>query len=92
MKTMTTDGLVGRYTAARATITSTDIGALWSDLGPRERRVLTEFAVRLLAGQKAYGQLTNGKKDWRKEAKEEALDMAVYLCAALEDEKENISE
>lgn len=86
---MTTDGLVGRYAAARATITNTDIGALWADMGPRERRVLTEFAVRLLAGQRAYGQLTQNKKNWRKEAKEEALDMAVYLCAALEDDKES---
>lgn len=60
--------------------------ALWHDMGPRERRVFAAIGVRLLAGQKAYGPLTPRKKKWMKEAQEEAMDMAVYLAAQLEDE------
>lgn len=37
-------------------------------------------------GQEAYGFLAPGKKDWKREAKEEAMDMAVYLSALLEDD------
>jgi len=60
--------------------------AIWHDLGPRERRVFATIGVRLLAGQVAYGKLTPRKKRWMKEAQEEAMDMAVYLAAQLEDE------
>lgn len=60
--------------------------AIWHDLGPRERRVFATIGVRLLAGQAAYGQLTPRKKRWMREAQEEAMDMAVYLAAQLEDE------
>ncbi len=54
-------------------------------LDTRERRVLLRIAKRLLEGQLMYGPLFVGKKDWKREAKEEAMDMAVYLSAALED-------
>jgi type II secretory pathway component PulM len=59
--------------------------ALWHDMKPRERRVFAAIGVRLLAGQVQYGPLTPRKKRWRKEAQEEAMDMAVYLAAELED-------
>lgn len=65
------------------------LSEVWEDLGPRERKVLATIAVRLLAGQKAYGLLTVGKKDWRREAKEEAMDMCVYLATLLEDDNEH---
>lgn len=57
-------------------------------LHPREQRVLRRIAVRLLTGQALFGPLSYGKKDWTKEAKEEAMDMAVYLSALLEDDSE----
>lgn len=56
-------------------------------LRPRERRVLERIASRLLDGQKAYGPLSPGKKNWKKEAKEEAMDMSVYLSVMLEDDE-----
>lgn len=57
-----------------------------AQLEPRELRVFLRIGERLLEGQKAYGPLSPGKKDWKKEAKEEAMDMAVYLSAMLEDD------
>ena len=63
--------------------------ALWHDMKTRERRVFAAIGVRLLAGQNQYGPLTRRKKKWRKEAQEEAMDMAVYLAAELEDTEEN---
>jgi hypothetical protein len=59
---------------------------VWEALERRERRVLLRIAKRLLEGQIRFGALTRGKKNWRKEAQEEAMDMSVYLSAALEDE------
>ncbi len=57
-------------------------------MGRRERRCLVTIAKRLYAGQLQYGELSPGKKDWKREAKEEAMDMAVYLSALLEDDSE----
>ena len=57
-------------------------------LETREIRCLTRIAERLMIGQVAYGPLAPGKKNWKKEAKEEAMDMAVYLSALLEDDSE----
>jgi hypothetical protein len=57
-------------------------------LGDRELKCLTRIARRLLAGQVAYGELSPGKKNWKREAMEEAMDMSVYLAALLEDEDE----
>lgn len=58
---------------------------LWLDLGPRERTALMKIATRLFMGQKAYGELTYRKKNWAREAMEEAMDGCVYLAAALLD-------
>lgn len=48
-----------------------------------ERSVLNTLAHRLLAGQRKYGQLEEGKKTWTWEAAEECLDSSVYLAAGL---------
>ncbi len=42
-------------------------------------------AERLEVGQRAYGELSYGKKKWCREALEEAMDGMVYLGAALQD-------
>ena len=55
-------------------------------LEDRELRCLTRIAARLVAGQTMYGPLSPGKKNWKKEAKEEAMDLSVYLAALLEDD------
>ncbi len=64
----------------------TELQSIVAQLGDRENRCLTRIARRLLMGQEAYGFLAPGKKDWKREAKEEAMDMAVYLSALLEDD------
>lgn len=59
--------------------------ALWMKLESRERRVVHGFVERLETGQRLYGPLTRGKKNWAKEAYEESLDKGVYeLCALLD--------
>ena len=63
-----------------------ELSIVASDLESREIRCLKRIAERLLMGQEAYGKLSPGKKDWKREAKEEAMDMAVYLSALLEDD------
>lgn len=63
-----------------------DIGKLltyWEAMLPNERKALLAIARRLYWGQKEYGPLKFGKKDWGNEALEEAFDMAVYLAASL---------
>lgn len=82
---MARDKSVGMKEAPMNTI---DVQTLWHQLEPRERAVASNFLRRLFAGQMAFGPLTKGKKVWRREAKEEALDMAVYLAAELEDDYE----
>lgn len=47
-------------------------------LGQDELEVLLAIADRLAMGQLAYGPITDGKKDWKREAYEEFLDAAVY--------------
>lgn len=59
------------------------------ELCDREARVLLRIASRLLFGQQEYGPLTFGKKDWKDEAHQESLDMAIYLSVLLEDDNEN---
>lgn len=59
--------------------------ALYEQLGPRERAVTVHFMTRLLNGQKQYGRLTIGKKNWPKELFEELIDSSVYGLAALLD-------
>ncbi len=65
-----------------------DLGAIAKSLHDRELRCLNRIACRLLTGQHTYGPLGPGKKAWKREAKEEAMDMAVYLSALLEDDDE----
>lgn len=62
--------------------------SVWEKLGERERLVLLTFASRLWNGQRKYGPLKVGKKDWAYEAIEEALDASVYLTALLQDKVE----
>lgn len=50
---------------------------------PNERKALVEIARRMFWGQTQYGPLRHGKKNWQQEALEEAMDMSVYLAAAL---------
>ncbi len=64
------------------------MNATFSMLGPRERRAMVHIAERLLMGQQLFGELTYMKKDWHKEASEEAFDMAVYLAAKLVDDED----
>ena len=54
-------------------------------LGPDEIHVLTAIARRLTMGRKAYGPLdiAGDARDWKREATEEALDLAVYLSCEL---------
>ena len=64
------------------------LGRVVFALEARERLVLLRIAKRLLEGQIHFGPLTKGKKNWRREAQEEAMDMSVYLSAQLEDDNE----
>jgi hypothetical protein len=61
---------------------------LWEQLETRERHALLIISSRLLAGQKQYGPLSPGKKNWQKEAFEECCDLAVYMAAGLVDYSE----
>lgn len=47
-----------------------------------ELRVLVAIGERLTLGRRAYGPLVvaGDRRDWRKEAHEEALDLSVYLA------------
>ena len=58
------------------------LAAALAVLGPDERRVVLLVAKRLALGAKAYGKLRveGDARDWRHEASEEALDLAVYLA------------
>lgn len=61
-------------------------------LGPMERKVLLIYAQRLGAGQRKYGLLEAGKKDWNWEALEETLDQSVYITCELVKVIKNIKE
>jgi hypothetical protein len=54
-------------------------------VGSDERRVTRAIAARLSLGAATYGPLdiAGDPRDWTHEALEEALDLAVYLAAAL---------
>lgn len=65
-----------------------ELASVWTKLGPMERQVIVHVAERLLMGQGAYGPLYSRKKNWRKEAAEEALDGVVYSACELIDAKE----
>ena len=64
-------------------VTSADkIVALLSHLNDDETTVLLRITERLVIGRKQYGALdvATDRRDWTKEANEEALDLAVYLA------------
>jgi hypothetical protein len=56
----------------------------WEHLGEDERRVLVTLATRLRRGREQYGELAiaTDRRDWQREAHEEALDLSVYLSIA----------
>lgn len=62
---------------------------IWEQLGAREKRALVIIATRMRAGQETYGQLRKAKKNWQKEAFEEACDLSVYMAAGLVDYEED---
>ncbi len=61
---------------------------VWEKLAARERLCLLTLGARLAAGQRKFGPLSAGKKDWKYEAVEEALDASIYLTALLNDSVE----
>lgn len=59
---------------------------LVAQLEPDAVRVMERIAERLVMGRKQYGDLDLTKpRDWKKEAREEALDLSVYLACSLEE-------
>ncbi len=58
---------------------------VWEKLAERERLCFMTIGMRLLAGQRKFGPLTLGKKNWEYESLEECLDSSIYLAAALND-------
>jgi hypothetical protein len=63
-----------------------ELYGLYAALGDDERRVLVRIARRLNLGRRQYGQLVlkTDRRNFRREAQDEALDLAVYLAALLE--------
>jgi hypothetical protein len=55
---------------------------LLDELGPEEHEVLLVLGRRLLAGQRQYGRLDLARdpRDWKREAAEEAADLAIYTA------------
>lgn len=63
--------------------------AICDQLGDIELDVALEIVTRLLAGQNAYGLfLKADKRDFRREAEDEALDMAVYCARRLHQKRD----
>lgn len=67
-------------------IKSTRLAALVAQLEPDAVLILERIAERLVMGRKQYGDLNlaTDRRDFRKEAIAEALDMSVYLASLLE--------
>jgi hypothetical protein len=65
--------------------TRRDLDHTLDALNEDEARVVLTFAKRIRAGRDAYGplDLTTDRRDFRKEAGEEALDLAAYLAFEL---------
>jgi hypothetical protein len=61
------------------------LAMLARELGPDEVRVLRVLAERLLKGQTVYGRLdiANDRRSWKTEARDEAIDLAVYMAVDL---------
>lgn len=58
------------------------------ELEQKEQRVILALAQRLLFGQRTYGKLrdTINRKNWVKEARDEAFDQLLYLQFEIEKE------
>jgi hypothetical protein len=56
-----------------------------ASLGPDELAVLERVAERLVMGRRQYGELhiARDKRSWDEEARQESLDLAVYLAIDL---------
>jgi hypothetical protein len=67
-----------------------EIVTAWSRLGPRAQQLLLALARRLVLGAERYGDFPT--RDFKKEALEEALDLAIYLAAELETPNEHRTE
>jgi len=63
---------------------SSELLILAAQLGEQERAVLLALGRRLLAGQRAYGQLdlANDRRNWRRERAEELADALIYGAIA----------
>ena len=74
------DGLGGRVTPREAVLAELHDRVVV--LGDDEVRVLAEIAERLVMGARQYGRLDlkNDGRDWLAEARQEALDLAVYVA------------
>lgn len=71
---------IGQTNLARTRIEQ-DIALKLRDLGPIEIEIIEEIVDRLAFGQKQYGKFpADDARDFAKEAKEEALDLAIYLA------------
>lgn len=68
-----------------ATLHRLELNSLAGRMGDDELRVLVTLARRLAMGREQYGELRidRDRRDWTKEASEEALDLSVYLAIAL---------
>jgi hypothetical protein len=62
-----------------------ELSNVLQELGPDELRVLLAIARRLAVGRVQYGALDirGDRRDWRKEAMEEACDLSVYMACEL---------
>ena len=58
-----------------------ELTGAFTSLAPNGQRLLLALARRLVLGQQRYGDFPT--RDWTREAREEALDLAVYLAAEL---------
>jgi hypothetical protein len=78
-------GCAGGRLEALAVSAAAELLDVVAELGTDERRVLLVLARRLLAGQHAYGRLdvATDRRDWGREASEEAADLLVYLAIGL---------
>jgi len=62
-----------------------ELDGIVRELGTDEVKVLVAIARRLAMGRRVYGTLdiAGDRRDWKREATDEALDLAVYLSAEL---------
>lgn len=62
-----------------------ELDGIVAQLGPDEVKVLVAISRRLAMGRRVYGTLdiAGDRRDWKWEATDEALDLAVYLSAEL---------